>query len=85
MERQASTDRDLARAGKNQMSTALRLLAIGGAGLVVGLVLWLINTELTAFFGMAIGSLAMIPTIVGLGLLLSALVAGRASKRKPFA
>ena len=85
MHRQASTDPDLAKAGDNQSSAGWRLLMIGGIGFAIGLVFMLINGDIPMFIGMAVASLAAVPALAGVGLILTGLVSGRASKRKPFA
>ena len=87
MPHQADTDSNLAQAGGKQRANGGRLLLIGGVLLAIGLAILLLagDADLLAYIGMALMALAAPPVIAGLGLLLSGLVSGRASDRKPFA
>jgi hypothetical protein len=87
MPHQANTDKTLAEAGHKQRANGGRLLLIGGVLFAIGLVVLLLGKDenLPAYIGVAIMTLSAPPMIAGGGLLLTGLVSGRASERKPFA
>ena len=60
-----------------------RLLLIGGIGALIGLIVMLLTPGRGA--GVAIAALATVPTLAGIGLLVSSWVARRAGQGKPFA
>lgn len=86
MSMQASTDRDLARAGARQRQIATRLLGAGlglvGAGL---LLLVAFTADTVEHVGVVLAFLGLLPVLAGTALLLSGLVSRRASRHQPFA
>lgn len=75
-----------ARRNRTQLATGLRFLLIGGILAVAGAVLTFVLDDGTpAGIGVALLSLATIPTVAGLALLGSALVEKRSREGKPFA
>jgi hypothetical protein len=66
-------------------ANGVRLLEIGAAMIVVGLVLALALDGTPAGIGLAIAGLGCVPFFGGLGMSLSALVSRRARSGKPFA
>lgn len=86
MPTQASTDRDLKRAGARQREKGARLLLLGGVLLGIGLLLMSLgDSNLGDYAGVLLAALAAPITLGGLGLFLSGVVSGRASQQKPFA
>ena len=71
-----------------QKATGMRLLAIGAALIVVGIVLLLLlssDSGTTQGIGVAFLLLGALPAIVGLVLVASSFISGRSRKGKPFA
>jgi hypothetical protein len=68
---------------KLMRANAWRLLLIGGIGALIGFAVMALAPGRGA--GVAIAALATVPTVAGLGLLISSWVAARAGKNKPFA
>lgn len=64
-------------------ANGLRLLLIGGAGALVGLIVMLLFPGRGA--GVAIAWVAMVPTLAGVALLVASWIARRAGEGKPFA
>lgn len=64
-------------------ANGLRLLLIGGAGALVGLIVMLLAPGRGA--GVAIAWVATVPTLAGIALLVASWVARRAGQGKPFA
>jgi hypothetical protein len=62
-----------------------RLLLLGGVLAAIGIVLMVALDGTAAGIGIAIASLATVPTLGGLGLWLSGMVSRRARAGKPFA
>ena len=87
MPHQANTDANLARAGAKQRANSARLLLVGAAMIVIGLVVLLLGKDdnLPAYIGVALMTLGAPPTIAGVALFLPCAVSGPASKQKPFA
>ncbi|HVM25107.1 MAG TPA: hypothetical protein VM253_06915 [Candidatus Limnocylindrales bacterium] len=85
MPHQASTDRDLHRTGSKQGTTGWRLLLLGGVLFGIGLILMIAGNEILDFIGVALAALASVPTLAGIGLILSGVVAKRHAQHKPFA
>ena len=84
---QANTDENLAEVGHKQRASAARLLLIGAVFFAIGVIVFLLGKDenVVTYVGVAIMTLSAPPMIAGTGLLLSGLVSGRASERKPFA
>ena len=76
---------ELARAGGSFRDSGGRLAAIALAMAVIGVPLILLTEGLPEFFGVVLASLAVVPGTIGVGLLISALVARRAAKGRSFA
>ena len=85
MSTQPSTDRQLARTAGRQNETGWRLLLLGGILFGIGLVLMLVGSDVVDFVGVAFASLATVPTVAGIALVLSAVVGSRSAQHKPFA
>lgn len=81
---QPDTDRQLGRTGRDQTALGSRLLLLGGAMFAVGLILMLLTSGVGDFLGIALSALAAPPTLGGVGLLVTGLVARRAAAHKPF-
>lgn len=64
-------------------ANGLRLLLIGGAGALVGLIVMLLLPGRGA--GVAIAWVATVPTLAGIALLVASWIARRAGEGKPFA
>ena len=77
--------RELARAGGRFRGAGSRILAIALAMAIVGVPLIVLTEGLPEFFGVVLASLAVVPATVGAGLVISGLVARRASKGRSFA
>ena len=58
---------------------------IGGVMAAIGIVLMVVGDGAADFIGVVLASLAVVPTVVGFGLELTALTARRASREGPFA
>ena len=82
---QADTDENLAETGRRQRLGSTPLLTIGGAMMIIGAILLLIEGDAAFFIGISLLFLGAIPATAGAGLFLSGLIARRASKRRPFA
>ena len=67
------------------LANGAKLLALGAAMAVVGLVLVLLLSGYGNGIGVAIASLGCVPLFAGLGMILSAIVSRRARAGKPFA
>ena len=67
------------------LQTGSRLLLLGGVLAAIGIVLMLALDGTAAGIGIAIASLACVPTLAGLGMWLSGFVSRRARAGKPFA
>ena len=74
----AERDRDMKRNGS-------RLLLLGGILAAIGFAIMLPLEGTAAGIGIAIASLATVPTVAGLALFLSGVVNARARSGKPFA
>ena len=70
---------------KALMANGSKLLLIGGVLFAVGLVLMLALDGTAAGIGVALASLAVVPTLAGVGMAGSSLVSRRARAGKPFA
>ena len=79
---QATTDRDLDKAGSKQHGAGARFLLIGGVLFALGVLLWVLDANFPAAVLMA---LSTPPTLAGIALELSAGVSKRAAAGKPFA
>ena len=64
-------------------ANGLRLLLIGGAGALIGVIVMLMFPGRGA--GVAIAWVAVLPTLAGIALLVASWVARRAGQGKPFA
>jgi hypothetical protein len=82
---QPSSDRGLGQAARSHNRSGAKLLLIGGAMIVVGVVLILAGSGLLDFFGVVIGALGVPPALAGTALVLSGLVGHHASRQRPFA
>jgi hypothetical protein len=80
-----ATDRGLERTAGKQNRTGLRLLALGGVMLALGLLLVIVGENLANFAGLALIGLSMPPGMAGLALVLSGVVGKRSAQHKPFA
>jgi hypothetical protein len=70
----------------NQLGTGSRLLLLGGVLFAIGLVIvLLVDGGTPEGIGIALMSLATVPTLAGVALTVSALVSRRARQGKPFA
>ena len=69
----------------NMLATGSKLLLLGGVLAAIGIVLMIVFDGTAAGIGVAIASLACVPTLAGLGLWLSGFVSRRARAGKPFA
>jgi hypothetical protein len=67
------------------LATGSKLLLLGGVLAAVGIVLMMVFDNTAAGIGIAIASLASVPTLAGLALWLSGFVSRRARAGKPFA
>jgi hypothetical protein len=70
---------------RNLLANGAKLLLVGGVLAAIGIVLMLLLDGYGAGIGVALASLACVPTLAGLGLTGSALVSRRARAGKPFA
>jgi hypothetical protein len=70
---------------RKMMATGSRLLLLGGALAAVGIVLMILLDGTAAGIGIAIASLATVPTVAGLALCLSGFVSRWSRANKPFA
>lgn len=82
---QASTDRELDRAGRRFNQHGSRFLLLGGIMAAIGIVLMTIGDEWVVGVGVALATLGTPPTLLGLGLMLSGLTSRRSAQHKPFA
>jgi hypothetical protein len=85
MPAQASTDRDLNRTGERQWSTGARLLLAGVLMYALGIAMMIVNGSVYSFPGLALVALGTPPLAAGVALGLTAVVAKRHSRHKPFA
>jgi hypothetical protein len=70
---------------QSMLANGSRLLLLGGVLAAIGIVLMVALDGTAAGIGVAIASLATVPTLGGLGLWLSAVVSRRHRAGKPFA
>ncbi len=80
----APPDRKLQREGRRFGISGGRFLLIGVVLLIPGVLLFVLGHGALAALGIVLVALGAIPTIVAVGLLLTASVAGWAARRKPF-
>jgi hypothetical protein len=77
--------RELDRTGGRFRDFGGRFALLAVVMAVVGALLIVLADGVIEFFGVVLASLAILPGIIGIGLLLSALVAKRAAKGRSFA
>lgn len=70
---------------RNQRAAGLRFLLIGAIGIAIGVVVVIVAEGLPEGIGYAIASLSSVPTLAGVGLLLTSVVEKRSRDDKPFA
>jgi hypothetical protein len=80
-----ATDAQLGRKGTRFTGWGAKVLLAAGVLAAIGLVLAFSADGTGAQIGVVIAWLALLPTMVGLALLLIGLVSVRASKQRPFA
>jgi hypothetical protein len=80
----APLDRELDRAGRRLRRSGWPFVAIGAGVAIPGVVLIVLGDGWVAGVGIALVTLALVPTIAGVGLLLSGLVSWWAACDKPF-
>jgi hypothetical protein len=85
MSLQPDTDRRLRRTSGEQLTLGSRLLLVAGVMFAVGLLFMIATSGFGDFVGVALATLATPLTLGGVGLMLTGLVARRASEHRPFA